>query len=181
MNDLSNLVASHVLCRNGRSEHDTQRTLLFRPRAGWTGAVAFGSWGLVIAVPLTGFALSGGLPPGSAGVVLALSFVGYALLYAAARSLVNGARLERESGELRLSFGPLWPRRARSWRLADVRATAIGLRPPSFWHPATLRGFPVAQPFRVELCLADGTRARLPLTLGLRDAEVVARFVDEQL
>ena len=65
--------------------------------------------------------------------------------------------------------------------LADVRTAEIEVRLPSFWHPARYKGHPMPQPNLVDVCLADGERARLPVTLGASDAQVVTRFVQQLL
>lgn len=181
MSDLSEAVASHVLERGGEEMPDASRVLRFRPRNGWVGVLVFGSWGMVISVPLTMFALSGELPATSLPAVLGLACVGYGLIYAAVRSVVNRARLERDGAALRFSSGPLWPHQERRWQVADVRAAEMKLRPPSFWHPARYKGHPMPQPYLVDVCLADGERARLPVTLGASDAQAVTRFVQQLL
>jgi hypothetical protein len=80
MSDLSDAVASHVLERGGDEMPDASRVLRFRPRNGWVGVLVFGSWGMVISVPLTMFALSGELPATSLPAVLGLACVGYGLI-----------------------------------------------------------------------------------------------------
>ena len=179
MSDLSEVVASHVLTRRGDAPLDASHGLHFRPRNGWVGVLVFGSWGMVISVPLTMFAFSGELPATSLPAVLGLACVGYGLIYAAVRSVVNRARLERDGTDLRFSSGPLWPHRERRWPLADVRTAEIEVRLPSFWHPARYKGHPMPQPYLVDVCLADGERARLPVTLGSSDALAVTRFVQQ--
>jgi hypothetical protein len=114
-------------------------------------------------------------------VAVGVALLGYALLYAATRAVVNRASITVVSGELCFARGPLWPFVTRRFRLADVRGARLRVRTPSFWHPARFKGFPVAQPYLVDLDLAGGAKARLPTTLGLRDAEAVARFVESQL
>lgn len=179
MSDVSDRVAGDVLVLNAQG---TARGsgLLLKPRAPWVSAVMFGSWGVLIAVPTTMLWASDGLPPRWVPAV-GVTLVGYALLYAAVRAVVNRASVTVVSGELRFSRGPLWPFRARRFRLADVRGVRFRERQPSFLHPARHRGYPMPQPYFVELELADGASARLPTTLGLGDATAVARFIQAQL
>lgn len=180
MSDLSEAVASHVLQRGADGRPDASGLLLFRPRNGWVGVLVFGSWGVVISVPLTMFALSGELPAASLPALLGLASVGYGLVYLAVRSVMNRARLQRDGDELRFSFGPMWPFRHHRWRLAHVRTADITQRPPSFWHPARYRGYPMPQPYFVDVCLASGERSRLPVTLSATDAQAVTQFVERR-
>ena len=178
MSDLSEAVASHMLdCGVGARVQDGN-VLRLSPRNAWVGVLVFGSWGVVVAVPLTIFMFTGELPLRSLPGVLGIAAVGYGLIYAAVRSVVNRARLERDGAELCFSCGPLWPHRARRWRLADVRGAEMTLRSPSFWHPARHRGYSMPQPYLIEVRLADGGRSRLPVTLGSADARVLTQFIE---
>ena len=150
----------------------------------------FGSWGLMIAASTTMLLVSDGLPARwvpAVGVTLVgyalvgYALVGYALLYAAVRAMVNRASLTVVSGELCFARGPLWPFGTRRFRLAQVRGACFSQRQPSFFHPATHRGYPMPQPYYVDLELADGATVRLPTTPGLGDAEAVTQFIASQL
>lgn len=179
MSDYSDSVAGDVLVRQGSHEGD-YTSLLFRSRTRFIRVLGFGSWGLVIVVPMTIFLIEGELPERAGGPLLVLA-VGVALVYAAVRALLNGARLTVEGGELRFALGPLWPFRERRLALAQLHGARMALRSPSFWHPARYRGYPMPQPYLVHLQQRDQTTVTLPLTLGLRDAESVARWIEERL
>ena len=57
----------------------------------------------------------------------------------------------------------------------------MALRSASFWNPAKYRGYPMPQPYLIQLQLRDQRTLTLPLTLGLRDAESVSRWIEERL
>ncbi len=149
--------------------------LVFKPRRGWIPALGFGSWGLLIALPTTLLLMAGDTPPRTLPAALTVTLLGYGLLYVALRAVVHQAHLQRKGAHLCFQFRPLWPFRTQTWPLDDILSVAVSERPSSFWHPATHRGYPVPQPFRVELTLSGGRRARLPLTLSLDDAEATRR------
>lgn len=179
MSDYSDAVAGDVLVREGAVLADS-RSLRFRSRTRFVPVLMFGSWGLVIVLPMLLFVIQGELPRDALGALPVLA-LGIALVYGAVRALVNRSALTVDGGELRFAFGPLWPRRERRVALAQLSGARMALRQPSFWNPAKYRGYPMPQPYLIQLQLREEGAVTLPLTLGLRDAESVSRWIEERL
>ena len=179
MSDYSDAVAGDVLVREGAGEGDS-RVLRFRSRTRFVPVLMFGSWGLVVVLPMMLFLIQGELPGDALGALPVL-VVGLALVYAAVRALVNRSALRVDGGELRFAFGPLWPFRERRVALGQLGGARMALRSASFWNPAKYRGYPMPQPYLIQLQLRDQRTLTLPLTLGLRDAESVSRWIEERL
>lgn len=172
--DPADVVATDVLVDDAAVASEV---LSFRSRSSWVGLLVFGSWGLVITVPIASFIVAGEVPPRSTPLVAVFAAIGLAFCYFAIRSVSGGATLRIDADALCSERVGLWPRSRRRFALGAIATARVEVWPVSFRHPARSRGYPMPRPFAVLVVGRDGRTERLPLVLSSRDASSVAAWI----